>query len=208
MNDSPLILILFFAGCCYLGKIWFDDFRAYQTGNPNPNELPGARPAKTWWILIAILGSIGIVALETGGEYAIGVSGEQSDIAAIFLLAMLAAGFLEELVFRGYLVVQNRGRAALLASIFAVSLLFSLGHVQYYTEIPEEGAWYNFEFSITAGAAWTLFILFINSLWWYALRFLPPNPSRSLLPCFAAHISSNLAVFAVKGFQGHITSWL
>jgi hypothetical protein len=51
-----------------------------------------------------------------------------------------------------------------------------------------------------------LLLLFLNSIWFYTLRFCKWNPRHSLLPCFAAHIASNVMVFVVKLAQGHVTS--
>ena len=45
------------------------------------------------------------------------------------------------------------------------------------------------------------------TLWFYAVRFWPLNPTRSLLPCVAAHAAKNLGVLAVKAAQGHVSGW-
>lgn len=207
MNDSPLIVLLLAAGAGYIFKLWWEDATAARKGKPNPRALPGAAFTNSGAILIAAIGALVLVGVETGGELALGVSAEQSTIVSYFLLAMIAAGILEELVFRGYLVITQKGTAVLIASAVGFSLLFSLAHVQYYTESAEGSAWYEFEFLITAKSAWTLLLLFLNSLWFYYVRFMPVNPTRSLLPCFAAHIASNIGVFLVKLVQGHVT-WL
>ena len=78
-------------------------------------------------------------------------------------------------------------------------------HYQYYTDIPEDGTWRDLTFMIDAKSLWTLLLLFLNSLWFYWMRFSKWNPNRSLLPCFVAHIASNLGVFFVKLVQGHVT---
>jgi len=38
---------------------------------------------------------------------------------------------------------------------------------------------------------------------------LPPvlNPTRSLLPCIAAHAAKNAGVFVIKAAQGHVSGW-
>jgi membrane protease YdiL (CAAX protease family) len=117
---------------------------------------------------------------------------------------MVGAGILEEVLFRGYLVVQNRGRNILILSVIGFSLLFALAHYQYYTEVPEEGSWRDFSFVIDSKSLWSLLLLFLNSLWFYWLRFTRWNPHNSLLPCFVAHIASNVGVFVVKLVQGHV----
>ncbi|MDP0501919.1 MAG: CPBP family intramembrane metalloprotease [Verrucomicrobiota bacterium JB022] len=206
MNESPLIMLLVAAGAAYLGKLWWADLQAHRRGEPNPKAFPGAVPSPLLPIWIAIGGALALVALETGGEYALGVSADQSDISWLYLLPMLAAGFGEELIFRGYLVVTKKGKAVLWASIVGFSLLFALAHYQYYTEQAEGAAWYQFSWALDKQAAWALLLLFLNSLWFYTVRFWSLNPDRSLLPCIAAHMSSNLAVFLVKLAQGHVTS--
>lgn len=207
MTDSPLIVLLLFAGALYLAHLWLSDLRAARAGRPNPNALPGASPASLIAISVAILGAFALVGLETGGEIALGVSDQQSDITAFFLLAMIGAGIIEEVVFRGYLVITSRTRAILWASVVGFSLLFALAHYQYYTEVPEDGGFTDLSLQLDPKAAWSLLLLFLNSLWFYFVRFFPLNPSHSLLPCFAAHIASNLGVFFVKAAQGHVTSF-
>ena len=48
--------------------------------------------------------------METLGENLLAISEQQSDITALFLPAMISAGIIEEIVFRGYLVFTKRGR--------------------------------------------------------------------------------------------------
>jgi membrane protease YdiL (CAAX protease family) len=205
MSDSPLFTIVLFAGAVYLFKLWLDDYRAAKAGNPNERALPGATAAGMTAVGIAVLGALILLAVETGGEIALGVSDQQSDITVIFLLAMVGAGVIEEIVFRGYVVIDKKGRNLLLLSIFGASLVFSLAHYQYYTEIPEEGSLMDLTFVFDPKSLWSLFILFLNSLWFYTVRFFKWNPAHSLIPCFAAHIASNGGVFVVKAVQGHVT---
>lgn len=206
MSDSPLLAILVFAGALYLFKLWLDDLKAGQAGEVKAGALPGAFPASVTAMVIAAAGALALVGVETAGEIALGVSAEQSDITAIFLLAMLGAGIIEEVVFRGYLVITNRSRAILIGSIVGFSLLFALLHYQYYTDTPEGGTWRDMTLAIDAKAAWSLLLLFFNSLWFYSVRFFKWNPQQSLLPCFVAHVSSNAGVFLVKLLQGHVTA--
>ena len=166
--------------------------------------FPGTAPASAFLIIVAITGALVILAIETIGEYRLGTSATQSDIAGSFLLVMVAAGFLEELIFRGYLVIENRGRFILWSGILVVSAIFTLGHAQYWLLWGESSPTGDLSLNFTTGSHWTLMILFANSLWFYAVRFNRFNPARSLLPCFAAHISSNIGVFAIKLFQGHV----
>ncbi len=206
MTDNPLLILVLFAGALYVFKLWLDDYRANSAGSPNERALPGATSVSLKPVWIGIIGALLLVAVETGGEIVMGVSDEQTSIPAIFLLMMIGAGILEEIIFRGYLVIAGRGKALLVTSVIGFSLFFALLHYQYYTDFTtEEG---NAQLTIHLGAkeSWTLLLLFLNSLWFYTLRFFKWNPHRSLLPCFAAHIASNLAVFLVKLAQGHVSS--
>lgn len=204
--DSPLITLLLFAGAVYLFKLWLQDTRSWQAGTPNEKAFPGATSAPPSALWIAAIGALFLVAVETAGEIALGVSSEQTNIAAFFLFAMVGAGVLEEILFRGYLVITGKGRTLLLLSIIGFSLLFAIAHYQYYTQIPEDGTWRDIQLHFTPKASWSLLLLFLNSLWFYAVRFYKWNPHHSLLPCFVAHIASNIGVFVVKAVQGHVTS--
>ena len=56
--------------------------------------------------------------------------------------------------------------------------------------------------------AWfSTMMIFTGSLWFYAVRFLPANRARSLLPCIAAHAAKNLGVFIIKYAQGYVSGW-
>jgi len=206
MSDSPVLILLVFVGALYLAKLWLEDYRADKSGQPHPKALPGATGTSMKAILAAAAGALLLVAVETAGELALGVSGEQTDIAALFLLAMLGAGILEEVVFRGYLVVTGKGQGLLILSIIGFSLLFSLLHYQYYLEIDEGETGTAVILTLDSKSLWSLLLLLLNSLWFYTVRFFKWNPRHSLLPCFAAHIASNLGVFLVKLAQGHVTS--
>jgi len=206
MSDSPLLVLIVFAGAVYLFKLWLDDFRAARAGSPNPKALPGATAAPLAAILIGTAGAVALVAVETAGELAMGVSEEQTDIAALFLLAMIGAGILEEVIFRGYFVIAGKGRKLLLLSIIGFSLLFALLHYQYYMEFSSDGSARQLTITLESKQLWSLLLLFLNSLWFYTVRFFKWNPQHSLLPCFAAHIASNVAVFVVKLAQGHVTT--
>ncbi|MEX0332099.1 MAG: CPBP family glutamic-type intramembrane protease [Puniceicoccaceae bacterium] len=206
MSDSPLLILLVFAGALYLAKLWRDDLLSLKAGEPNPKALPGATPATGIALGIAAIGAIILVLLETGGELALGVSSEQTDISVIFLFAMIGAGILEEVIFRGYLVITKKGTAFLVGSIIAFSLIFALLHFQYYATLDETEEGRALTLTLDSKSGWSLLLLFLNSLWFYTVRFFKWNPQQSLLPCFVAHITSNVAVFVIKLLQGHVTS--
>jgi membrane protease YdiL (CAAX protease family) len=186
-----------------------DDDDAADAGNDAANALPGATPCPANFVALGAAGAALLVLLETLGENALGVSAEQKNITALFLAAMLAAAIVEEIVFRGFLVITGKGRAALLAGIVAASVLFALAHDFLWSYTPDATAawweiWRGFTPNLTAKAAFSTTAIFLGSLYFYLLRFHPKNRQHSLLPCFAAHAAKNLTVFAVKLAQGHV----
>lgn len=193
--NNPLVILVMIGVGFYIAKLWRDDLR-----NPKAGSMPGATPATARAIWIAVAGALVILALETAGEKALGIDAEQSKMTWLFALySVLAAPVIEELIFRGYLVIEGKGRAALWGGIFAASLGFALLH-QHLLKW-EDG----FVFTSTPKAWFTTGVLFVSSLWWYTARFAPWNPSRSLLPCVVAHAAKNAGVVLVKaaaGFMG------
>ncbi len=193
-------MILLYVGiAAYVGYLYRCDYRAEQSGTPNPKAMPGAKAVGLPVIWIGVVGALLILGLETGGEIALGIVGEQSEMVWFFVFSSLAAGIVEEVIFRGFLVVENRGRAALIGSCVGFSLIFALIHGHFWS--TEDG----FEWTLTTKAFFSTGILFANSLWFYALRFAPWNPKRSLFPCMIAHSASNLGVFVIKLLQGYVT---
>ncbi len=199
--NNPLLLALLTAAGLYVGKLWRDDLRAAAAGRPNPQALPGAAPAPRRALAFAALGALGLLALETAGEYALGLAAAQSRMTWLFALySMAAAPIIEEVIFRGWIVVENRGRAALWAGAAGASLLFAALH-------PFLWRWEDAGFELTPDAkGWfSTAVVFASSLWFYTARFAAWNPQGSLLPCFAAHLAKNAGVVAVKaatGFMG------
>jgi uncharacterized protein len=201
-QDNPLLLAGLIVVTGYLVKLWWNDYGAARRGAPNPRGFPGAVPAPGSVIALAVAGALLLLALETGGEHALGLTARQSRMTGLFALYSLAAAFLEELIFRGYLVVEHRGRAALVAGMVGASLVFALLH-------PFLWTWRDGALALHPGAKewFSTAMIFTGSLWFYAMRFLPSNPARSLVPCIAAHAAKNLGVFAVKYAQGFVDGW-
>lgn len=198
--NHPLLLLLLTAGGVYVAMLWRNDLRATQEGRAIPGALPGATPATRRAILIGVGGALGILVLETAGEIALGLVDEQSRMTWLFALySVVAAPVIEELIFRGWLVVENRGRAAMWAGAFAASLLFAVLH-------PFLWKWEDagFQFTLTRKGTFSTGIVFLASLWFYAARLGPWNPQRSLLPCFTAHAAKNAGVVAVKAAAGFV----
>lgn len=202
MTDNPLLIIIGVIAGAYFFKLWLGDLKMEKAGTPNPNAFPGATPAPLIASVIAIVGALVILAGETAGEYALDVVADQSDLTIMFALFTLVAAFIEELIFRGFLVVQNRGRAVLIGSIVFFSTIFALIH-PFLWSWEDEGLVFHF----TDKAWFSTGIVFLNSLWFYTVRFLPVNPRHSLIPCILAHFSSNLGVILIKAYQGHLVGW-
>ena len=199
--NHPLLLLFMTAAGIYVGTLWLGDRRAARTGTPNPGGLPGATVAPRRAVIIAVAGALVILTAETVGKIALGLAGEQSRMTWLFALYSIAAApIIEELIFRGWLVVENWGRAVTWAAAVGASVIFAVLH-------PFLWRWDDAGFVLTFGAkGWfSSAAVFATSLWLYAARLAPWNPQRSLLPCFAAHAAKNLGVVAVKlatGFVG------
>ena len=198
MNENPLMILLYVGVAVYVGQIYWGDYKAVKSGEANGGGMPGAVAAPFGTFIIGTLGALLLLGVETGGEVALGVVDEQSEMVWFSVFAVIAAGVVEEVVFRGYLVIDNRGRLLLIASTVGFSLIFALIHGHLWSR--EDG----FEWTLTGKAFFSTAILFANSLWFYALRFGPWNPKRSLFPCMLAHAASNLGVFFVKWAQGYV----
>jgi membrane protease YdiL (CAAX protease family) len=202
MTDNPLLVAGMIAGTGVLVWLWRADFRAQRAGQPNPRAFPGAAGCSARLVMIAAIGAIGLLAIETGGEYAAGIVRQQKSMTALFAGYTLAAAFLEELIFRGYLVVPTRGPAVLWASIVGFSVGFALLHPFLW---DTQGG--SLALHFTTKAWFSTAMIFLGSLWFYAVRFNRLNPAQSLLPCFAAHLAKNLGVIAIKAAQGYLVGW-
>jgi membrane protease YdiL (CAAX protease family) len=203
MIQDQLVLLLLIGASVWLARRWIIDYRAALAGKPNDNPLPGAVPASVCALAIAAIGALFILAVETGGEYGLDLSAEQSKMTALFgLYSILGAPVIEEVVFRGYLVIDNRGRATLWAGVVGASVLFALLH-PFLWEWNAKG----FTVHFSTQAWFSTAVVFAVSLWFYTVRFFGLNPQRSLLPCFVAHAVKNLGVFAIKYVQGFVGGW-
>jgi len=201
-TDHPAVLIATIAASIVVARWWWDDRRAAGRAEARPHPLPGATAAPVRAHLIGAAGALVVLAIETAGEHALGVAAAQTKMTVLFAAYTLAAAFLEELIFRGYLVVTSRGRAGLVAGAVAASVAFGLLH-------PFLWSWGDGGLQLhgTSKAWWSTMMAVLGSLWFYAVRFMPANPARSLLPCVTAHAAKNLGVFVVKLGEGHVTGW-
>lgn len=198
MTENPIMILLYLAIAGYVGKIYWSDTKSQIAEGPSEGAMPGAFPASPVAIVIGLIGALLILGLETGGEIALEISGEQSEMLWYALFPILAAGLVEEVIFRGFLVVDKKGRAALFAACIGFSLIFALIHPHLWS--LEDG----FELTLTTKGFFSTGLLFLNSLWFYACRFGPWNPSRSIFPAMIAHAASNLGVYCVKLAQGYV----
>ena len=198
MNENPLMILLYVGVAVYVGQIYWGDYKTVESGEANAGAMPGAVAAPLGAFIIGTLGALLLLGVETGGEIALGLVDEQSVMVWFFVFAAMAAGVVEEVIFRGYLVIDNKGRSLLIASAVVFSLIFAIIHGHLWSR--EDG----FGWTLTGKAFFSTSILFANSLWFYALRFGPWNPKRSLFPCMLAHVASNLGVFIVKWAQGYV----
>jgi len=201
MSDNPLIIILMIGAGSYIGKLWWQDMRAAAARNAHPQALPGATPTTRKALLYACLGSLVLLAGETWGEYQFGVVAEQSHMTVLIALNTLIAPIIEEIIFRGYLVINNRGTTVRWVGIVAASAFFALIHP--FLWVWDEGL----TLTITTKGAFSTMAAFAFSLWFYSVRFSRWNSSHSLLPCIAAHATKNLGVIAIKAAQGFLTGW-
>jgi membrane protease YdiL (CAAX protease family) len=200
--NQPLLLLLMTAAAVYVGKLWRDDWHAARKragGTPPPaGGFPGATDAPARAVGLAVAGALAILAAETCGESALGLAAQQSRMTWLFALYSVAgAPLIEELIFRGWLVVEHRGRAAMWVGALAASVGFAALH-------PFLWRWDDagFAFTFSAKGWFSTAAVLATSLWLYVARLAAWNPRRSLLPCFAAHAAKNLGVVAIKAAMG------
>jgi membrane protease YdiL (CAAX protease family) len=218
MND-PLLLLLTAAGGLWAAWLWLADLRAARAGQPNPRAFPGATSAPTRALVIAALGVVALTLAETWGEKRLGLAAAQSHLTVLFAAySVLVAPLVEELIFRGFIVIESRGAAAKWAAAVGASLVFAGLHPFLWEWTDQQPfrltllwEWIKkppFELTLTPKGWFSTGAVFASSLWFYAMRFSARlNPHGSLLPCFAAHSAKNLAVVAVKLAQGFVSGW-
>ena len=198
--NHPFFLVLLTVGSVYLALLWQGDLRAAIRGQSNANALPGATPAPAKVVVIAIIGAIILLVAETMGEIRLGIADQQSTMTWLFALySVCGAPIIEETIFRGFLVIENRGKTILWWGAVGASLAFALFH-PFLWRWDEAG----FALTLTLKGWFSTLVLFAASLWFYAVRLGGWNPQRSLLPCFAAHAAKNLGVVGIKAANGFV----
>lgn len=209
---NPIGVLVFFVAALWLARMWTLSARE----NPRGGGLPGAAKCPRRAVAVAIAGTLILLALETWGEIRFGFADAQKDVSWLALPMFAAAAFTEEVIFRGYLVVERRGNALRWTSVVAFSLIFALLHDHLWSfAMPDDrsagtlaAVRDGFSLNLSAKAFFSTGFIFAGSLWFYFVRFFRWNPHASLLAPVAAHLAKNLAVFAVKLAQGHVTSLL
>jgi membrane protease YdiL (CAAX protease family) len=202
MSEDPLMVAAMIAVAAVVLHLWWGDLRAHSGGAPHSRAFPGAVPCSRQSVLIAVAGALILLALETGGEVVLGIADQQKTVTVLWSAYTFMAAFVEELTFRGFLVVTSRGRSWLWASVVLFSVLFALCHPFLWTW--EDG---RLLLHFTAKGWFSTVTVFGCSLWFYTVRFFPMNPGGSLLPCIAAHLTKNLGVFALKAAGDFVSGW-
>lgn len=201
MTHNPLLILGMILAGGYVAWLWWNDRRLALAGHPPPKALPGATPAPWRAHLIAITGSLLLLAAETGGEIRLQLVNEQSTMTGLFAVYTLVAAVLEEIIFRGYIVASRWGAMIRWIGIVGASVLFALLH-------PFLWQWdKTFTLTLTAKGAFSTAMVFLGSLWFYTIRFARWNPDHSLAPCISAHATKNLGVIAIKAIQGFLVGW-
>lgn len=207
--NGLLTNLLYFGVSLYLLYLWVQDYQKQKKAQSIlPQTLPGATPASRNIILIGIAGALFLLLLETAGEIGLGLDQQQTTLPWAMLFSLIAASIIEEIIFRGYCIVDGRGPGLLWLSAIGFSLLFVLIHPYLWIIGGDQGLKIpgipSIALSLTEKTLFTSLFLFLSSLWFYWLRFNRWNPRKSLLPCFAAHLVGNLSVFFIKWAQGFI----
>ena len=201
--------LLYFGVSLYLLFLWVQDYQKQKAARSSlPQTLPGATPAPGFIIGVGMAGALLLLLAETTGEIVLGLDQEQSTLPWVMLFSLMAAALVEEIIFRGYFLVEKRGPGMLWLSVIGFSFLFVLIHP--YLWIIGEGQGLTIPGlplispNLSSKSLFTSLFLFLSSLWFYWLRLNRWNPQKSLLPCFAAHLVGNLGVFVIKWIQGFI----
>jgi membrane protease YdiL (CAAX protease family) len=226
MNDQPVLLVLLIVAGLYAMNLWRQDYRAQLAGQAHPRAMPGATPAPLRASLIAAAGALLLLTAETWGEIRLGLSEQQSKITGLFAAYTLIAAFLEELMFRGFIVVEGRGKALRWAGVVGASVVFAALHPFLWQWEADAFSWTltakgwfaaplkvidgliaAFSWTLTAKGWFSTAVVFASSLWFYTVRFAGFNPQGSLIPCIVAHATKNLGVIIIKGASGFVVGW-
>jgi len=202
MSNNPLTLLLMIGVSAYVIKLWFDDLGSWRKGKANERALPGATSAPKRACVVAALGTLVLLGGETFGELALGLAEKQSKITALFAVYTLCAAFVEEIIFRGYIVPPTKSWPVRWVGVGLASLLFAALHPFLWDWQDSHIVW-----QLDAKGWFSTAAVFLTSLWFYIVRFAGFNPRQSLGPCFAGHLTKNTGVIIIKAIQGYLVGW-
>ena len=198
MNQNPWLVACMILLGFALVWFWVRDFRAGH-GEGHPRPLPGATRCRYGIIWLGAVCGLVVVSAETTGEALLGIAHAQTTVTPVYAVWTIVAALVEEIIFRGYLVVDGRGKAALWGSVVTFSALFAALHPFLWNWGPNGLEWMpGIKGWFSTGFA------FAGSLVFYVLRFNAWNPRRSLLPSFAAHVAKNAGVIVIKALMGFV----
>ena len=92
LNENPLMILAYVGIAAYILHLYLGDFRLEKSGEPNPKAMPGAKSAAVSVYWLGAFGALVLLGLETGGEIALGIVSEQSEMLWYFVFASLGAG--------------------------------------------------------------------------------------------------------------------
>jgi membrane protease YdiL (CAAX protease family) len=186
----------------YSAKLWIQAARETRPDETH-STLPGAtraRPVVYFW---AITGVLVLLGTELLGEQALGIAPQQSKLTWTFAAyTIISAPVIEEVIFRGYLIIDRPGAPHRWLAANVASVVFALLH-PYVWEWTVGGV----ESRLSVQTAFSTFFIYATSMWLYYVRLARWNPTRSLFPCIFAHGARNAGVVVVKVSTGYIAGF-
>ena len=92
LNENPLMTLAYVGIAAYVLHMYWGDYRADRSGQPNLKAMPGAKGFGFGVAVVGVVGSLLLLAVETGGELALGIADEQSEMLCISSLPLFVRG--------------------------------------------------------------------------------------------------------------------